>query len=113
MNRSKYRYLLNLDADRDTVRVYGNESAGRYFEIMDARTGKTVGHRLFPREAGAPAKKPSRWERAIRVEDSNHDSSIRFHLACWMTGRSGRFRDKSPLPPGHRRTVMRNRSSYQ
>ena len=30
------------------MRVYGNESAGRYVEFVEVRTGKTVGHKVFP-----------------------------------------------------------------
>ena len=30
--------------------VYGQESAGRYVELVDFKTGRTVGHKVFPRE---------------------------------------------------------------
>ena len=33
--------------DNAAVRVFGNESAGQYLEIVDLKTGKTVGHRKY------------------------------------------------------------------
>lgn len=45
-----YRNHLNLDASRQVVTVYGNEGFGRYLEIKDAETGRTVGHRIFEKE---------------------------------------------------------------
>jgi hypothetical protein len=36
-------------AGGDALRVLGNESAGRYVEYVDAKTGKTVGHKVFPK----------------------------------------------------------------
>jgi hypothetical protein len=29
------------------ILVRGNESAGKYIEYVDAKTGKTVGHKVF------------------------------------------------------------------
>ena len=52
----KYRNLLNVEASRDTVTVFGNESLGKYVEILDTKSGKTVGHKVFPKES--PAEKP-------------------------------------------------------
>jgi len=46
---SAYLNLMNLDASFKVVEVWGNESMGRYLEIKDVTTGKTVGHRIFPR----------------------------------------------------------------
>jgi hypothetical protein len=46
-----YHNLVTLDMPRDDVlRVFGNEAAGRYVEYIDARSGKTIGHKVFPRE---------------------------------------------------------------
>ena len=47
ISHSAYFNSMTLDANHDVVSVYGNEAMGRYFEIKDARTGKTVAHRLF------------------------------------------------------------------
>src|SRR5262245_54965796 len=44
IQHSAYLNRLNLDAQSDVVTVFGNESQGRYVEILDAKTGKTVGH---------------------------------------------------------------------
>jgi PQQ enzyme repeat len=49
VEHSAYRNLMNLDANFDVVWVWGNESNGRYLEYKDVTTGKTVGHRIFPR----------------------------------------------------------------
>lgn len=42
-----YRNLKTLDANSEVVTIYGNESMGRYFEIKDAKTGATLGHKRF------------------------------------------------------------------
>ncbi len=47
---SQYRNQVILERDGDLVVVYGKESNGRYIEFLDARTGKTVGHKKLPRE---------------------------------------------------------------
>jgi hypothetical protein len=44
---SSYRNQLNLEAGRDVVTIFGKESRGRYYEIKDATTGETVGHKVF------------------------------------------------------------------
>ena len=45
---SWYRNQVRLEVlDGDTLRVWGKESAGRYVEIVDRTTGKTVGHKVF------------------------------------------------------------------
>ena len=44
----EYSNSVNLDIlNNDAVRVFGNESAGQYLEIVDIKTGKTVGHHKF------------------------------------------------------------------
>lgn len=43
---SKYGNRVNLEIDGRLLTVYGNESFGRYIELLDLRTGKTVGHRV-------------------------------------------------------------------
>ena len=44
----EYSNSVNLDIlNNDAVRVFGNESVGKYLEIVDLKTGKTVGHHKF------------------------------------------------------------------
>ena len=44
----EYSNSVNLDIiNNGAVRVFGNESAGQYLEIVDLKTGKTVGHRTY------------------------------------------------------------------
>jgi hypothetical protein len=44
----RYSNSVNLEIIKnDVVRVFGNESAGQYLEIVDLKTGKTVGHRQY------------------------------------------------------------------
>jgi hypothetical protein len=48
INHSRYANAVTLEfIDNATVRVFGNESAGKYLEIVDINTGKTVGHRVY------------------------------------------------------------------
>ena len=48
ISHSRYANAVNLEfIDNTTVRVFGNESAGKYLEIVDINTGKTVGHRTY------------------------------------------------------------------
>ena len=49
IQHSTYRNQMNLDANFEVVWVWGEESMGRYLEFKDVITGKTVGHRIFPR----------------------------------------------------------------
>jgi hypothetical protein len=42
-----YRNEVNIETDGKAVTIWGNESAGRYVEILDAKTGKMVGHKVF------------------------------------------------------------------
>ena len=46
---SKYRNRVNLELDGGVVRVRGYESFGSYVEIVDAKTGKTLAHRVTSR----------------------------------------------------------------
>ncbi len=50
---SQYENRINLEIDDRHLIVYGNESFGRYIEILDLRTGKTVGQRLLGRPGRA------------------------------------------------------------
>jgi hypothetical protein len=43
----RYRNDVVIELDKDVIRVWGKESAGNYFEIVDRKTGKTVGHKDF------------------------------------------------------------------
>jgi hypothetical protein len=45
-SHSQYRNRINLEIDDRHLTVYGNESFGRYIELLDLRSGKTVGHRV-------------------------------------------------------------------
>jgi hypothetical protein len=45
----QYHNAVNLDLDGQAVRVRGKESAGRYIEYVDRKTGKTVGHKVYPK----------------------------------------------------------------
>jgi hypothetical protein len=47
----KYCNRVLMERVDDTVfAVYGQESAGRYVELVEFKTGRTVGHKVFPRE---------------------------------------------------------------
>jgi len=51
IDHSKYRNLVRLERVDDTVfAVYGQESAGRYVEFVEYKTGSTLGHKIFPQE---------------------------------------------------------------
>lgn len=48
IDHSKYFNDVRLDVlDDRTVRVFGQETAGKYVEIVDRVSGKTVGHKVF------------------------------------------------------------------
>lgn len=53
IEHSKYLNRMNLQADANSVRITGNESAGRYVEVKDTATGRTIAHRKFEVEAAA------------------------------------------------------------
>ncbi|HZY91015.1 MAG TPA: hypothetical protein VFE78_39700 [Gemmataceae bacterium] len=44
---TRYSNAVNLDLEKFAVRVRGKESAGRYVEYVDLKTGKTVGHKKY------------------------------------------------------------------
>lgn len=46
-SHSKYGNEMNLPADGRIVTVFGKESCGRYVEIKDTATGRTLGHRAY------------------------------------------------------------------
>jgi hypothetical protein len=51
IDHSKYRNRVWMEPVDDSVfAVYGHESAGRYVELVDWKTGKTFGHKVFPQE---------------------------------------------------------------
>jgi hypothetical protein len=51
IDHSKYHNRVRMERVDDAVfAVYGQESAGRYVELVDFKTGRTVGHKVFPRE---------------------------------------------------------------
>jgi hypothetical protein len=45
-----YHNAVTLDVDGQAVCVRGKESLGRYIEYVDRKTGKTVGHKVYPKE---------------------------------------------------------------
>ena len=47
VDHSKYHNAVNLDLEKYAVCVRGKESAGRYVEYVDLKTGKTVGHKKY------------------------------------------------------------------
>lgn len=51
VNHFGYSNSVRLEVfDDDTLRVFGKESLGRYVEIVNRGTGKTVGHKVFKDE---------------------------------------------------------------
>ncbi len=50
VQHSAYSNLIILEVRDDVVTVWGKESMGRYIEVKDLKTGKTVGHKVFPPE---------------------------------------------------------------
>lgn len=50
INHTKYFNLVALEADDGAIKIMSKESAGRYVEFVDLQTGKTLGHKVFPRE---------------------------------------------------------------
>jgi hypothetical protein len=45
-----YNNRINMAVEEKHLVVYGNESAGRYIELLDLKTLQTVGHKAFPNE---------------------------------------------------------------
>ena len=50
VDHSKYRNAVNLSLEKYAVCVRGQESAGNYIEFVDLKSGKTVGHKVYPRK---------------------------------------------------------------
>jgi len=49
IDHSKYFNAVRVEpVDGQVLAVYGQESARRYVEIISLKTGKTLGHKLFP-----------------------------------------------------------------
>ncbi len=55
IKHSKYRNRVRMELFEHVLMVWGNESAGRYVEIIDRKTGKTVGHKVFAKDAASAA----------------------------------------------------------
>lgn len=47
---SKYRNQVNIETDGTAVTIWGKEAGSRYVEILDGKTGKMVGHKVFKAE---------------------------------------------------------------
>jgi hypothetical protein len=52
----RIRVMLYVHVKSGVVAIWGKESDGRYYELKDIRTGKTVGHKVFPRAEELPNK---------------------------------------------------------
>jgi hypothetical protein len=50
IDHSKYYNSVILELKDDAIRILGKETAGRYVEYLDPKTGKTVGHKIFKDE---------------------------------------------------------------
>ncbi|HEX3147963.1 MAG TPA: hypothetical protein VHR66_07750 [Gemmataceae bacterium] len=50
IEHTKYFNLVTLEVDDVAIKVLSKESAGRYVEFVDRESGKTLGHKVFPRE---------------------------------------------------------------
>ena len=50
VDHSKYHNAVNLGLEKYAVCVRGKESYGNYIEYVDLRSGKTVGHKVYPRK---------------------------------------------------------------
>jgi hypothetical protein len=48
VGHSQYWNRINLEINAHHLTVFGNEGYGRYIELLDLSTGKTVGNRLLP-----------------------------------------------------------------
>jgi hypothetical protein len=44
-----YRNDVNLGLEKYAVCVRGKEAFGNYIEFVDRKTGKTVGHKVYPK----------------------------------------------------------------
>lgn len=69
---SEYSNSLNLEADPFSVKVFGKESNGQYFESKRADTGETIAHKIFTRDDTDPS--------AIAVRDAVE----RYYAACQL-----------------------------
>ena len=45
----KYFNAVAMELDDGALRIVGKESQGRYIEFVDLETGKTLGHKVFPK----------------------------------------------------------------
>jgi hypothetical protein len=67
---SSYSNSLNLSADPFSVKIFGNEMSGQYFESKRADTGVTTAHKIFSSDETDPS--------AIAVREAVEE----FHGAC-------------------------------
>jgi len=58
---------VNIHLDEGVVYIAGEESSGKYLEVLDRRTGKTIAHRIFPK---SNKDKKSGGSRAAKGEGS-------------------------------------------
>jgi hypothetical protein len=47
IDHTKYHNAVILELKDDALHILGNESAGKYVEYVELKSGKTVGHRVF------------------------------------------------------------------
>jgi hypothetical protein len=50
VHHSEYHNRVTIATDGTLITVWGKEASGRYVEFLDCKTGKTVGHKVFPEE---------------------------------------------------------------
>ena len=83
VEHSKYRNVVRFERVNDEViAIYGKETVGRYIEIVDMKTGKTVGHKVFTKEE--TDKKPG--AKAAPPEDDPAVKECQAHLdSFWLT----------------------------
>jgi hypothetical protein len=50
INHTRYHNAVILELKDDALHILGNESAGKYVEYLELKSGKMVGHRIFKEE---------------------------------------------------------------
>ena len=93
--------LVRLErVNEEVLAVYGDESNGRYIEIVDMKTGKTVGHKVFTEEdadkkPGANADPPEK-DPAVK-ECLTHIDTVVFGIRLRPPEEKGKFNQKYEL----------------
>ena len=101
VGHSQYTNNVWLEPVNDEVfAVYGDEAFGRYIEIVDMKTGKTVGHKIFTKEEtdkkpGANAA-PAEDDPAVK-ECLTHIDTVVFGIRLRPPEEEGKFNQKYEL----------------